>query len=293
MPIDAIAPTEDVTRRRANRLRRIRTDSVRLASIQLLSHGTQRSGPQLPTVGGIRGRSCQNHLVYHERPSTFRDAVVWSARSDRDIRVLPDGCMDLIWDGAAVLVAGPDTTAHLADHPAGTTFIGLRFAPGRAPDVLGLPADQLVDQRVSLDDIWSPSEARSLTQQLAAASDPGTTLETCATDRLRRVGSPSEPTGLIAGIAEHMRADRSVATTAAALGLSERQLHRRSLAAFGYGPKTLARVLRLQRALAVARSGTPLAMTAALCGYADQAHLSREVKGMAGLPLGQLVAIRS
>lgn len=72
------------------------------------------------------------------------------------------------------------------------------------------------------------------------------------------------------------------------MGLSERQLHRRSLAAFGYGPKTLARVLRFDRALALAQDGVPLAETAALAGYADQPHLAREVKALSGVPLGRL-----
>jgi AraC-like DNA-binding protein len=66
-------------------------------------------------------------------------------------------------------------------------------------------------------------------------------------------------------------------------------LHRRSLDAFGYGPKTLARMLRLQRALAAARSGVPLADTAMRTGFADQAHLSREVRALAGIPLGGLL----
>jgi AraC-like DNA-binding protein len=66
-------------------------------------------------------------------------------------------------------------------------------------------------------------------------------------------------------------------------------LHRRSLTAFGYGPKTLARILRLQRALALARKGVPFAETAARAGYADQAHLARDVRELAGMPLGQLV----
>jgi AraC-like DNA-binding protein len=74
------------------------------------------------------------------------------------------------------------------------------------------------------------------------------------------------------------------------VGLSERQLLRRSLASFGYGPKTLARVLRMERALALATGGMPAADVAASVGYADQAHLSREVKALAGVSLTQMRA---
>jgi AraC-like DNA-binding protein len=60
-------------------------------------------------------------------------------------------------------------------------------------------------------------------------------------------------------------------------------LHRRCLDAFGYGPKMLARVLRMNAALDRARAGLALAEVAAVSGYADQAHLTREVKALAGV----------
>ncbi|MFD9260612.1 helix-turn-helix domain-containing protein, partial [Streptomyces sp. NPDC059538] len=70
----------------------------------------------------------------------------------------------------------------------------------------------------------------------------------------------------------------------------ERQLHRRSLDAFGYGPRTLGRILRLRRALALARAGMPFAEVACVAGYADQAHLAREVRALAGTALGAYAA---
>jgi AraC-like DNA-binding protein len=80
-----------------------------------------------------------------------------------------------------------------------------------------------------------------------------------------------------------------VAALADGLGLSERQLRRRCLELFGYGPKVLDRVLRLERALAAARRGAPFALVAADAGYADQPHLAREVRALAGVPLGELL----
>ncbi len=73
------------------------------------------------------------------------------------------------------------------------------------------------------------------------------------------------------------------------MSLSDRQLHRRCLRAFGYGPKTLARILRMRRALDSARAGTPPADVAVETGYADQAHLSRGIKALAGVPLSALL----
>jgi transcriptional regulator GlxA family with amidase domain len=70
------------------------------------------------------------------------------------------------------------------------------------------------------------------------------------------------------------------------LGLSDRQLLRRFQASVGYGPKTLDRVLRLQRFLARADAlgsgDESLARVAVELGYADQAHLTRECVALAG-----------
>lgn len=83
-----------------------------------------------------------------------------------------------------------------------------------------------------------------------------------------------------------------VAGLAERVGLSERQLHRRCLAAFGYGAKTLDRVLRLQRFLALGRAGqaTGLADLAARAGYADQAHLGHDCRALAGATPTELLS---
>ena len=76
----------------------------------------------------------------------------------------------------------------------------------------------------------------------------------------------------------------------AQLGVSERQLRRRFADAVGYGPKTLARVLRFQRFLALAATGDDLRARWRLgAGYADQAHLTRECRRLAGRTPAELL----
>jgi transcriptional regulator GlxA family with amidase domain len=72
-------------------------------------------------------------------------------------------------------------------------------------------------------------------------------------------------------------------------GLGVRQFHRRCRALFGYGPQHLGRVLRLGRALDVARTGVSLAEVAVTAGFADQPHLSREVRDLTGTTPAQLL----
>jgi AraC-like DNA-binding protein len=72
---------------------------------------------------------------------------------------------------------------------------------------------------------------------------------------------------------------------ASAFGVSVRTLRRRCEELFGYGPKTLERILRFQRFLTLVRSSieTHLADCALRSGYADQPHLSRESRRICGL----------
>ncbi|WP_340375077.1 helix-turn-helix domain-containing protein [Streptomyces sp. SS7] len=223
--------------------------------------------------------------MYQERPSRLAGAVVWTnapVPGSDALPVLPDGCMDLLWNDGRLLVAGPDTRAHVPGGPP-TAWAGVRFYPGTAPGLLGVPAHALRDRRVDLADLWPAARVRRLTARVAAAPDPATALEDLALER----AAPPDPhlRRLVTALAE----GRSVAATADALGLGARRLHRRSLDAFGYGPKTLARILRLRRALDLARAGVPYADTAARAGYADQAHLARDVREFTGTTLSGLL----
>jgi AraC-like DNA-binding protein len=225
--------------------------------------------------------------VYEERPSRIPGAFVWRSVTDGEpVRVLPDGCMDLLWSDGALVVAGPDTEAHVFARRPGAPMTGLRFAPGFAPNVICAPASAFVDQRVPLSEVMPSSVVRQLEDELDGHHTPGAVIEAFAH---RAAGTPVVREALSEAIVARIRRAMPVGRIADDLGMSTRQLHRRCLDAFGYGPKTLARVLRMVHALELARRGVPFADTAARSGYADQAHLSRDVKQLAGVSLRQLV----
>ncbi|MEU7430031.1 helix-turn-helix transcriptional regulator [Streptomyces sioyaensis] len=234
--------------------------------------------------------------MYQERNSSVAPgAVVWTQRWDTDagadIRVLPDGCMDLIWTERGLLVAGPDTAAHLVPVRAGDAYAGVRFAPGTGPSVLGIAAWELRDRRVPLSELWPQRRERELAERIWGAADRTAELEAVAAGavasaRHGRIRQDRVPEAVLGGVWRRL----TVREIADELALSERQLRRRCLDAFGYGPKTLDRVLRLARALDQARAGLPFAQVASLAGYADQSHLAREVRALAGISLGRLLA---
>ncbi|OON80714.1 AraC family transcriptional regulator [Streptomyces tsukubensis] len=205
--------------------------------------------------------------------------------------VLPDGCMDLLWsDTGGLCVAGPDTVAHQGGEGDGVRWAGVRFFPGTAPAILGVPANEIRDRRVPLADLWPAARVRRLTGRMEAAHDMGAALEALAMDSAD--GAPP-PDPLALAVVAALGTGHSVAATARETGVGLRLLHRRSVAAFGYGPKTLGRILRLQRALALVIKGTPYASAAHEAGYADQAHLARDVRDLTGMPLGELLRRRA
>jgi AraC-like DNA-binding protein len=220
-------------------------------------------------------------------PPALRGAVacLWIRVTPADdaapLRVLPDGCSDLFWQsGFGGQIAGPDTHSVMTRGIAGTTLVGVRFRPGAAGAALGLPLSELRNLRVATVDVLPtldealrgelrPDEALSGLTRIAADL-----IALAPPDRLvRQAARLLETPG------------RRIPEVAEALGVSERQLLRRCRAAVGYGPKTLQRVLRLRRFLALraAEPGRSLADVAAVAGYADQAHLARDCERLTGL----------
>jgi AraC-like DNA-binding protein len=235
-------------------------------------------------------------------PAGLRHAIacLWAqvtpdCGQDRDDLVLPDACSDLIWEpGRGAYVAGPDTGPVRTVMKAGAIIIGVRFRPSAGGPVLGLPLSELRDQRVGLADL-----RRRDARRLPGTLDPGTAAIRALdlAGALVADGDP-DPAATRAAV---LLADPRARTedVAADVGLSVRQLRRRCHAVVGYGPKTLQRVLRFRRFVARLDAGLPsgqdahdLAALAAQAGYADQAHLTRECRALAGLTPGALARRR-
>lgn len=201
-------------------------------------------------------------------------------------RHLPTGGVELRCRlGSLPQVSGPLTTASVEVLPAGVTVLGVRFLPGAAS--FGLPLTELADQTVELDELWGRRAAVELAARLADAATPAAALLVLQRELVRRRG---EPDPLVARAVRLLMPWQpgDVRTLGARLAISPSQLRRRCLAAVGVGPKTLHRTLRFQGfvALTQARADGGLAALAAECGYADQAHLSREVLRLSGLQPG-------
>jgi AraC-like DNA-binding protein len=160
--------------------------------------------------------------------------------------------------------------------------------------VFGIPASELLDSRVPLEDLLG-TRASEVSERLAAARDSEgkyLLLEGIVASSI----ADSSPDPLVLAATRRLGFPGSrVDELADALGLSERQLRRRFHQAVGYGPKALDRVLRFRRlisqAQAISDGDVDLARLAADLGYADQAHMSRDSVRLTGMPPARLAAL--
>jgi AraC-like DNA-binding protein len=205
-------------------------------------------------------------------------------------RVIPDACADIVWTGDRLIVAGPATRATVPAVPSTDVKLGLRFRVGAAARGLGIPADELRDLSVGLGELWR--DGNELNRRVGEADGAAARMRLIASAVARRLTDARAPDPLVRAAARDLaRPGARVSAIGKQHAISERQLRRRFERETGYSPRTLARVLRLQRFLVLAeRDGPYLARLAADAGYSDQAHLTRECRALAGLPAAALLA---
>lgn len=235
------------------------------------------------------------------------DCIWWNNRSD-DSRVsehmLPSGKVDLIFSlhnspitwapperhnelrsWTRGIVHGPQSTYYVTGSKPKGRVIGVSFHPGMAGAILGVPLDELRDRHVCIEDIWG-ARARELRERLATAPTPR-----AAIDILERylIARMHRPLLLHPAVAQALRP--GLLGTVARVGQIQKQsgysprhfieLFRSNV---GLAPKQFYRIQRFSTALATIAGGKmALADVAASSGYADQAHLSREFRELAGV----------
>jgi AraC-like DNA-binding protein len=213
---------------------------------------------------------------------------VFTGHTDR--RVLPDGCLDLVWLGDELVVAGQSSRAFLVGSTSREPRVGVRPRIGAGHAVLGHGANDLLDISPSAADVWRHGDL--LAERVALASSPRDKLAVLTDEMAARVRA-ARPVDPDVRFAVTTLATPGARVADAGRHLSQRQLRRRFETAVGYSPKALAGVLRLQRFLRLARTVPRLADLAQAAGYADQSHLGRETLRLTGLTPAALLALGS
>jgi AraC-like DNA-binding protein len=202
--------------------------------------------------------------------------------------ILPDGCIDVLIDGAhpdrVLTVVGAMTRAKTFSHSGPVSLAAVRFRPGAAAAVLGVRADELTDETVACEALgirW----LRAVRSVEPVDSDGAVRrLEGALLSRLP--ASRAHDSTIDYAVAALSRSSPpSIAELARDIGWSRQQLGRAFRDRVGLSPKHFARVARLQRATAELQQGRNLglASTALALGYFDQAHMNRDFRELAGV----------
>jgi AraC family transcriptional regulator len=150
--------------------------------------------------------------------------------------------------------------------------------------VINLPlCDSLVPERRS---IWQVDCLKEAVEVFASEPD-------ALTDLLSRAQPATvertESSGWQADFVQQLQdSDLPIARLARQAGVSDAYASRSLRRSHGLSPQLLRRELRLRRALGLLAEDQSLADIAAVCGFADQSHLSRVVRACTGLPPAHL-----
>ena len=224
---------------------------------------------------------------------TWHGIAGWSRR----LRVLPDGCLELVWDGQHARAVLP-----VPGRPA------TQSAPRRRPSAsassrAGAPSCWALRCAIwpaftDLANLWDTATARHLEAALAAAPDAAARRRLLSRAVACRLAAAGPPDPAVLGVVRLLSQPRaSVSEAARHAHLSGRQLRRRFADHVGLPPKALQAVLRFQRLrVQLASPDTAqvtLARAAADCGYFDQAHLCHDSARLAGVTPTELLCPRS
>lgn len=200
----------------------------------------------------------------------------WSVQCGKgEMSVLPDGCRDLIAissQGGPVsfVCTGLDASPRHVVCEGETRFVGIRLAPGvsfpweRAESSVKYSDQPLLDAAARLDHEAEPAD-----------------MQQCLLDVMEYAQLPPQ---WLADCLQELNEGRSISHPR-----SERSIRRGVLDLTGASPRFWKGLGRVRRAgLAIVQSDLPLADIALAHGYADQAHLCRDVRRLLGVTPARL-----
>jgi methylphosphotriester-DNA--protein-cysteine methyltransferase len=247
---------------------------------------------------------------YHETPPPLDLApflqCVWELEGDGAALagpIFPDGRIELVIHLAdrpalerggarqpSVMVVGQMTAALRLRPPARLHCVGLRFTPAGARAWLRVPAHELTGRVEAFEDITGRCAARLRETAAGARHARERAGRLLAEARAVLLAAPRPPRALEAAVSYTLQREgrATVDAMARAAESGARRLERLFLDGVGLPPKTFARLVRFHHALQDLQRGAAPAQVAAARGFADQSHLAREFKRIAGVPAREI-----
>ena len=196
-----------------------------------------------------------------------------------------DGCV----------VATP-TRAWEFGYPLWTKSVGAHVKPWGLAPFLPMPAAELRDRPVTVEQVWGRPAVAELRDRLATADGPHDMLTLLEDELMRRL---REPAGL--GLVRHAGSVIVANSGAVAIGdlnvaagVSKTHLAQRFKELIGVTPKRLARTYRFAATVFAIDPAGPIGWgdLAAGAGYFDQAHFGHEFRAFTGLTPTRYLEVR-
>jgi AraC-like DNA-binding protein len=196
-------------------------------------------------------------------------------------------------DGCVVTVP---TRAWEFGYPHRTRSVGVHFKPWGLAPFLPMPAAELCDRPVTVEQVWSRSAVAELRDRLATADGPDEMLTLLEQELMRRL-CETDGLGLVrhtSGVIAATNGAVAIGDLTVAAGVSSTHLAQRFKELIGVTPKRLARSQRFAATVLAIDPAGPIDWgdVASGAGYFDQAHFGHEFRAFTGLTPTRYVEVR-
>lgn len=180
------------------------------------------------------------------------------------------------------LFVGAMRTAVVLEPEGAIDLVGIRLRPGGAAGLVDVPAAEVAGSIPALEEV--ASGLATLYERVGNADERADAALAVLEPLLKRATAPDARLARAIALLESTRGDAAIDRAAREAGWSTRHLQRRFAQDVGLGPKTYARILRVQAAARAAPEAARIgwAAVAGACGFFDQAHLIRDFRAIAG-----------
>ncbi|RSD13799.1 helix-turn-helix domain-containing protein [Amycolatopsis eburnea] len=181
-------------------------------------------------------------------------------------------------------------------YPHPTRSVGVHLKPWGLAPFLPMPAAELCDRPVTVEQVWGRPAVAELRDRLATADRPREMLALLEDELVRRLAETSG-LGLVrhtSGVIAAAGGAVAIGDLSAAAGVSTTHLAQRFKALVGVTPKRLARTYRFTATVFALDPAGPVdwGHLAGSAGYFDQAHFGHEFRAFTGLTPTRYVEVR-
>jgi AraC-like DNA-binding protein len=186
------------------------------------------------------------------------------------------------------VIGGVRDTAYVKCMAQSSPTVGAMLRPGVAELVSNTPAGALAGRHTCLEDLWHASDLAELRERLAMAPTSASRLTVFEAFLFCRLRVARGVNPLVAHALVHLEHGKRIGELVAEIGVSHRHLVQVFTSATGLSPTRYARLRRFNRVIEHLHSAPDIALAdvAALFGYADQPHMTREFRAIADLAPG-------